>query len=57
MVDNRVVSTTIASTTENLNKLAAFRQAVYSDLGLARDALFELADAVLLMPHAQSMAE
>ncbi len=49
--------TTIASTTENLNKLAAFRQAVYTDLGRARDALFELADAVLLMPQAQSLAE
>jgi len=57
MVDNRGMPTTIASTTENLNKLIAFRQAVYTDLGPARDALFELADAVLLMPHAQSLAE
>lgn len=43
-------------TTENLNKLIAFRQAVYHDLGPARDALFELADAALLTPAPQSRA-
>jgi hypothetical protein len=35
----------------------AFRQAAYECLGTARDALFELADAVLLMPHVGSLAE
>ncbi len=34
--------------TENLNRLSAFRQDVYDRLGHARDALFELSDAVLL---------
>ncbi len=42
--------------TENLNKLIAFRQAVYQTLGPARDALFELTDAVLLTPAPQSRA-
>lgn len=57
MVDNSGMPTTITATSENFNKLTAFRQAVYHDLGPARDALFELADAVWLMPHAQSLAE
>ena len=38
-------------------KLKAFRQAVYEAFGPARDALFELADAVLLTPSANSFAE
>ena len=45
------------STTEQLNKLIAFRQAAYECLGNARDALFELGDAVLVTPHVRSLAE
>jgi hypothetical protein len=47
----------IVSTTENLNKLTAFRQTAYRQLGPARDALFELGDAVLLSHHVNSFAE
>jgi len=57
IVDNRVMPNTIVATTENLNKLTAFRQTVYDQFGLARDALFELSDAVLLSPHVNSFAE
>jgi hypothetical protein len=49
--------TTIVTATENLNRLAAFRQVAYAALGPARDALFELGDAVLLTVHANSFAE
>lgn len=49
--------TTIVTATENLNRLATFRQAAYVALGRARDALFELGDAVLLTVHANSFAE
>ncbi len=42
---------------EHINKLTAFRQSAYACLGTARDALFELADAALLTPGAQSFAE
>jgi hypothetical protein len=49
--------TTIVTATENLNRLAAFRQAAYTALGQARDAVFELGDAVLLTVHANSFAE
>lgn len=45
------------STTQQLNKLTAFRQAAYDCLGPARDALFELGDAVLLTPSVRSLAE
>ena len=45
------------STTQQLNKLIAFRQAAYQCLGPARDALFELGDAVLLTPSVRSLAE
>jgi len=45
------------SATEHCNKLIQFRQAVYRQLGPAKDALFELADAILLMPSIQSFAE
>jgi hypothetical protein len=38
-------------------KLKIFRQAVYDTLGPARDALFELADAVLLTRQANSFVE
>jgi len=48
----------ILSADEHLNKLKAFRQSVYtSGLGLARDALFELTDAILLTPALNSFAE
>ena len=43
--------------TPYLTKLKAFRQAAYDHLGQARDALFELGDAVLLRPHVQCFAE
>ncbi len=45
------------SATDYLNKLKTFRQAAYTHLGHARDALFELSDAVLLSPHVQCLAE
>ncbi len=41
----------------NLNTLQAFRHEVYSCLQRAADALFEVADALLTDPHAQSLAE
>jgi hypothetical protein len=43
--------------TDNLSKLIAFRQSVYNRLGPARDALFELGDAVLLSPPVRSFPE
>jgi len=45
------------SATEHFNKLIQFRQAAYCHLGSAKDALFELGDAVLAMPTVQSYAE
>lgn len=41
---------------QQLNKLIAFRQAAYAALGRARDALFELTDALLLSPNLPSLA-
>lgn len=41
----------------HLNTLIQFRQTVYERLGPARDALFELCDAVLLTPSAHSFVE
>jgi hypothetical protein len=46
-----------SSATEYFNKLIQFRQAAYGGLGNARDALFELSDAVIQMRQAQSFAE
>jgi hypothetical protein len=46
-----------SSATEHFNKLIQFRQAAYGLLGNARDALFELADAVIQMRHVQSFVE
>src|SRR5512142_1959995 len=46
-----------SSATEHFNKLIQFRQAAYSLLGNARDALFELTDAVIQLPHVQSFVE
>lgn len=49
---------TQSSANVHLNTLKAFRQTVYaSALGPARDALFELTDAVLLAPALNSFAE
>jgi len=45
------------SATEHFNKLIQFRQAAYERLGTAKDALFELSDAVIAMPSVQSFAE
>jgi hypothetical protein len=45
------------SATEHFNKLIQFRQVAYECLGNARDALFELSDAVIAMPTIQSFAE
>jgi hypothetical protein len=42
---------------DNLLRLRAFRQDLYHSLGRARDALFELMDAVLTTPAARSFAE
>jgi len=44
------------STEEQFSPLISFRQAAYGCLGTAQDALFELADAVLLTPWATSFA-
>ncbi len=43
--------------TEHFNKLIEFRQAVIGLMGNAQDALFELGDAILQMPHSHSLAE
>ncbi len=48
--------TSTGSATDHLNKLKTFRQVAYTRLGPARDALFELSDAVLLCPHVPSFA-
>ncbi len=42
---------------EHFTKLIQFRQAAYEHLGPARDALFELTDAVFQMRHLQSFVE
>jgi hypothetical protein len=46
-----------STATEDFSKLIQFRQAAYGLLGNARDALFELSDAVIQMRHVQSFAE
>jgi hypothetical protein len=46
-----------SSATEHFNKLIQFRQAAYDQLGHARDALFELTDAVIQLRQIQSFAE
>jgi len=46
-----------SSAKEHFNKLIRFRQAVYGCLGKARDALFELSDAVIQLRQIQSFAE
>ena len=47
----------ISTATEDFNKLIQFRQEVYDRLGPARDAVFEMCDAVLLTPQAGSFAD
>lgn len=42
---------------EHFNKLIQFRQAAYQSLGAAKDVLFELSDAVIGTPAANSFAE
>lgn len=46
-----------SSATEHFNKLIQFRQAAYGKIGKARDALFELTDAVIQMRQIQSFVE
>src|SRR5512147_1831729 len=46
-----------SSATEHFNKLIQFRQAAYGLFGNARDALFELTDAVIQLRQIQSFAE
>lgn len=46
----------ISSATTHLNTLKAFRQAAYQGWGNARDALWELSDAVLVTPAPPSFA-
>jgi len=46
-----------SSATEHFNKLIQFRQAAYALLGNARDALFELTDAVIQLRQIQSFVE
>lgn len=46
-----------SSATEHFNKLIQFRQAAYDLLGAARDALFELTDAVIQMRQIHSFVE
>ena len=43
--------------TEHFNRLIQFREAAYGLFGRARDALFEMTDAVLATPSARSFAE
>lgn len=46
-----------SSATEHFNKLIQFRQAGYTQFGNARDALFELTDAIIQMRQIHSFAE
>ena len=48
---------TTTPTEEQFNNFIEFRQAAYQCLGKARDAQFELTDAVLVTPTAQSFVE
>jgi hypothetical protein len=56
LADTRSMSTTSVSTNMQLNKLSAFRQAAYECLRSARDALFEVSDALMFSPYAPSFA-
>ena len=47
----------IPHATEHFNKLIQFRQDAYEQFGNARDALFELTDAVIQLRHVQSFVE
>ena len=46
-----------STATKYFNKLIQFRQAAYAYVGTAKDALFELCDAVIDTPAANSFAE
>jgi len=46
-----------STATKYFNKLIQFRQATYTCLGTAKDALFEISDAVMDTPAANSFAE
>lgn len=46
-----------STATKHFNKLIQFRQVAYACLGTAKDALFELSDAVIDTPAANSFAE
>jgi hypothetical protein len=46
-----------STATEHFNKLTQFRQATYKCLGTGKDALFELCDAIMTTPAANSFAE
>jgi hypothetical protein len=46
-----------STATKYFNKLIQFRQAAYASLGTAKDALFELCDAVIDTPAANSFVE
>lgn len=46
-----------SSANEHFTKLTQFRQAAYDSMERARDALFELSDAVIERPHVRSLAE
>jgi hypothetical protein len=46
-----------STATKYFNKLIQFRQATYANLGTAKDALFELSDAVMDTASANSFAE
>ena len=48
---------TITPAKRQLSKLAAFRQGAYACFTKAADVLFELLDALLLMPHLASFPE
>lgn len=51
------MSKPLTPTNEQFTRLIAFRQAAYACLGNARDALFELGDAVIVTPAANSFVE
>jgi hypothetical protein len=47
----------VSNVREKYGELIAFREAAYSKMGKARDALFELTDAVIQMRYIQSFVE
>src|SRR4030042_5123702 len=57
MADNCCMRIQKITANRHLNRRINFRQATYDRLGLARDSLFELGDAVLLSPPVRSFPE